>query len=274
MSKVFWLGAALMLAGCGGPQTSSGADYIASRPEFRPAPGNTVERAVFDAANVEPNLRFPARFGLARLQGGSLTNIPSEEAAAWLALAAKAGRSYGTFVPISPLIASMADSAESGTERYSGVDRICIAAARQHVDAVLIYEATGQATDKVTALSVLDLTIVGAFLIPTRAVGGQAKAYALLVDVRNGYPYGTATSRRRNRASPSTTAPATVPARYCPGRDGGGGEGHGGCRHDDDDVEIRAGYAGTAAAACGEGGFPRAGPACAPHASPLLIYPA
>ncbi len=178
-------------------QTTSGADYIAARPEFRPAAGNSVERAVFDAANNEPTLRFPARLGLARIQRGGLTAIPPGEADHWLTLAQSAGPAYGTFVPISPLVADMAmpASGSSGQERrFNLIERIRIGAARQHVDAVLIYEVSTGTRDTGTALSVADLTIIGAFLIPSRAVEGQATANAILVDVRNGYPYGTATS--------------------------------------------------------------------------------
>ena len=40
-------------------------------------------------------------------------------------------------------------------------------------------------------MSIFDLTIIGAYLVPSRIVEGTAVANALLFDVRNGYPYGT-----------------------------------------------------------------------------------
>jgi len=67
-------------------QVTSGGDFIAARPEWaarfeaRPAGGSAtggVDRAVYDAARAEPLLRFPARIGLARIQHGALTSVPS-----------------------------------------------------------------------------------------------------------------------------------------------------------------------------------------------------
>jgi hypothetical protein len=71
------------------------------------------------------------------------------------------------------------------------VNRIRLGAATQHVDAVLIYSVGTESTNTKSPLSLLDLTIVGAYLVPSRSVHGEATATALLLDVRNGYPYGT-----------------------------------------------------------------------------------
>ena len=76
-----------LLAGCGTTvQMSSGRDYPAARPDFKPPAGTTVERAFYDAANTEPVLRFPARIGLARISYRDLTAIPPGEADKWLEL--------------------------------------------------------------------------------------------------------------------------------------------------------------------------------------------
>jgi len=101
------------------------------------------------------------------------------------------GNAYGEFVPISPLVAEMASA---GRQDDTVVDKIRIGAARQQVDAVLIYGVLQNQRDRGTVLSLADLTIVGSFLVPSRAIEGQATANAILMDVRNGYPYGTATS--------------------------------------------------------------------------------
>lgn len=185
-------------------QTSSGRDYLAARPDWMaaqpgPAPATggpaSVDRAVFEAARAEPDLRFPARFGLARVEAGRLTAIPPEEADAWLALVRDRGAGLGEFAPISPLVTEMTVAAYGASAAKGVVDRIRIGAARQHVDAVLVYEVGGRSRDRATPLSVLDLTLIGLYLVPSRSVGGEAVASALLVDVRNGYPYGTATAR-------------------------------------------------------------------------------
>lgn len=174
-------------------QTSSGADFVAARPGWAAqAGGGTrgVDRAVLEAASAEPLLRFPARIGLARLSHGRLTGVPAEEADAWIAMLERLGPGYGQVVPVSPLLAGF--DAQRRDASRSPVDDIRIAAARQHIDAVLIYEVTSASRDRATVLSAADFTIIGAFLIPSRSLQGTATAAALLVDVRNGYPYGSA----------------------------------------------------------------------------------
>lgn len=198
------LGAALV-AGCTTTtQTSSGADFVAARPEwaaqFAGAPGAAppsggIDRAVYDAARAEPMLRFPARIGVARLENGRLTNIPQEEGDLWLELLTSQAQPYGEFLPVSPLVAQLsANAAATGVVR-NPVDLIRLGAARQHMDAVLIYEVAGSRRDTGTPLSLLDLTIIGNFVIPSRRLEGRATAAAMLIDVRNGYPYGNAVTR-------------------------------------------------------------------------------
>ena len=89
---------ALLAAGCQTTtQTTSGGNFIAARPEWAARfassgsagaakPPGGIDRAVYEAANAEPLLRFPARIGLARIQGGALTTILAEEGDAWLEL--------------------------------------------------------------------------------------------------------------------------------------------------------------------------------------------
>ena len=55
-------------------------------------------------------------------------------------------------------------------------------------------------TCSATSFSVLDLTILGAFLVPSRTATSEARAYAMLVDVRNGYPYGQASAQGDDRS--------------------------------------------------------------------------
>jgi hypothetical protein len=203
--------AALLAAGCQTTtQTTSGGDFIAARPEwaarFTPsggtgaaAPPGGIDRAVYEAANAEPLLRFPARIGLARIQHGALTTIPAEEGDAWLELIRTRGQGYGEFVPVSPLVAQLTAAGIGRETVRTPVDMIRVGAARQHLDAVLIYEVGGTPRDTTTPLSVLDLTIIGNFIIPSRLLQGRATAAAMLIDVRNGYPYGTALARGEER---------------------------------------------------------------------------
>ena len=183
---------ALALAGCANTvQTTSGAAYRAARPGFDPKQsGSAIDQQVDQAAAIEPLLRFPARLGLARIQNGAVVAVPPREADAWIAFAHDHA-DLGTFVPIIPLLTQLAPRNPGSA---SVGDTVRLAAARQHVDAVLIYSVAGSRADNASPLSIADLTIIGAYLVPSRTVKGEATASALLVDVRNGYPYGTATA--------------------------------------------------------------------------------
>jgi hypothetical protein len=188
----------VLLAGCGsGTQITSGAEYLAARPEYGTMSATSLDKAVERAANVEPLLRFPAKLGLARISGGRFVAVPPQEADAWIAFAQSHGQ-YGELVPISPIIGDLAiagtDYEKSNGYGGNAIIPIRLAAARQHVDAVLVYAVGGASKDRHSVLSVVDLTIVGAFLVPSRFVEGTALASGLLFDVRNGYPYGTVTA--------------------------------------------------------------------------------
>ena len=190
--------AVLALAGCGyHVQTSSGADYLSGYSESGLVEETAIDRQVREVAAVEPTLRFPARIGLARIDNGEMSAIPAEEAEAWAAAAERLGPAFGTFVPVNRLVAEMV-APQTGYRDASihrlkhVVEKIRLGAARQHLDAVMIYQThyTADATDNV--LSIADWTIVGAFLLPGQSIEATAFASALLVDVRNGYPYGMA----------------------------------------------------------------------------------
>ena len=191
------LTAAAMLAACSSQiQTTSGADYLA---RYQTASGGApLDPRIQAAASVEPIITFPARFGLARIQNGQLTAIPPAEAELWLALAERHA-ALGEFVAVSPLVAAFADPEASPPRNWWEaqdigrlVRTIRQGAARQHVDVVLIYTAGADTHRDFTPLSILDITLVGGVLLPTRSIKAEGVASALLLDVRNGYPYGTA----------------------------------------------------------------------------------
>jgi hypothetical protein len=48
----------------------------------------------------------------------------------------------------------------------------------------------GTTKDNATPLSFADLSIIGMFIVPSRHLKAEGFASALLLDVRNGYPYG------------------------------------------------------------------------------------
>ncbi|GAB4360097.1 MAG: hypothetical protein Kow00114_13460 [Kiloniellaceae bacterium] len=202
--------AAALLAACENSiQTTSGSQYLAAYDNGNAA-GAATDAEIAAAANVEPQLRFPARIGLARIGPDGLAPVPQAEAYAWGHLAERLGGTYGTFVPVSPLIAALAtpetpqrQSAETCGYlgcRVSAADRLAqvvrqvrLGAARQHLDAVLIYETFGRSEESSNPLAVTKLALIG-FFLPTESVEAEGFAQAVLVDVRNGYTYGTASA--------------------------------------------------------------------------------
>jgi hypothetical protein len=197
ISKIALLSALLMLGACSyTTQASSGNDWLAAHPPQTVdlTPGN-IDQAVRDAAAVEPTLRFPARIGIARLDHAQLTAIPADEAKTWTDAAGRLGGDFGEFVPVSPLVAAMLAQPIDRDVRIDlakrAIDNIRLAAARQHLDAVLIYETDATDNTKASPLSLAEWTLIGAFVLPTENVKAEGIAQAILLDVRNGYPYGT-----------------------------------------------------------------------------------
>jgi hypothetical protein len=180
-------------------QTTSGQQYLR---DYAQPPGvktASIDAEIKAAAAVEPTLRFPARIGLARIGGSGwgaqLTGIPEREAAAWQAVAANLGPKFGEFVPVSPLVAEMFDTEGRDARRSNAnaiIRKIRLGAARQHLDAVIIYESDGTADASSNPLSIGEWTLIGLFMLPSQDVEARGVAQALMVDVRNGYPYGTA----------------------------------------------------------------------------------
>lgn len=199
MSTFMIFGSVALLGACSVyTQTSSGRDWLAAYPQAKTAaPGDPddINAQVRSVAAVEPTLRFPARIGIARLDRGGLAAIPGEEAEHWTKAAYDLGPGFGEFVPISPMIASMVEQPLTEGNRASfakhTIDTIRLAAARQHLDAVLIYEVDGTADAKNNGLSLAEWTLIGAFVLPSQDVKAVGVAQAMLIDVRNGYPYGT-----------------------------------------------------------------------------------
>ena len=66
--------------------------------------------------------------------------------------------------------------------------------ARQHLDAVLLYETYSTSEIKSNPLAITKLALIG-FFLPTENVEADGRAQAVLFDVRNGYTYGFASAR-------------------------------------------------------------------------------
>jgi hypothetical protein len=208
------LAAASLLAGCeASTQTTSGRAWLAAYPSAPPAGSNTgnIDARVRAVAAVEPLLRFPARIGIARVgkvdegryfaQWPGLVALPAAEAKSWAALRDRLGPGFGQFVPISPMIASMVEENVPPNQMLDQmaaarhlIETIRLAAARQHLDAVLVYEVDATADARSNPLSIGEWTLIGSFILPSQDVKAVGVAQAMLIDVRNGYPYGQITS--------------------------------------------------------------------------------
>ncbi|KIT14627.1 hypothetical protein [Jannaschia aquimarina] len=174
----------LALAACSPSiQTTSGADYFAR--------AAVTDPAIRAAADIEPDLRFPARIGIARVVNGRLSAIPEGEAAQLAALS-EAHADLGEWVPLSLLVEEMMTG---GRQEGSIAQHLRVVAARQHLDYLLIYELgarSGRTGDTTFALA--DVTLLGGMLLPTRTTRATGIGTAAFLDVRNGYPYGTVTA--------------------------------------------------------------------------------
>lgn len=201
MTKYILLLSLLSVTGCYETQTTSGKQYLQG---YAKPPQSELDKEVYDAANVEPNLKFPARIGLARIDNGSITAIPAEELSKWNELTEELGSEFGEFIPVSRLIATMVAPPksknnkwqQSSEERLNEIIRsVRLGAARQHLDVFFMYEVYGTSKSYLNPASITNITIIGAYLAPGRSINVKGFASGLLLDVRNGYPYGTAESK-------------------------------------------------------------------------------
>ena len=210
----------LTLAGCSATQTTSGQEYLAQyssvpvsaprqtvRPDGTKVEVKSIDALVREAAAVEPILKFPARIGIARITDGSLTTIPPEEMTSWEALCNKLGRSFGECVPVSPMVARMVASGarDMGDSLNGVIDTIRLGAARQHLDAVLVYEVLSRESSHKNILAVANLSVIGGYVLPGRTHDAVGLGSALLIDVVQAYPYGTlsTTVEKKSRVSSS-----------------------------------------------------------------------
>jgi len=198
------LAGTVLLSSCRSVQTTSGKSYLASYPEKTGYRGDDdIDREVREVAAVEPLLRFPARIGLARIYNGVLTNIPNEEMDKWMESSDNLGDSFGKLITVSPLIADMVSGAPlregrrgriSPAGRKEVIRKIRLGAARQHIDAVWIYEVFSKTSNTTLPTSLANWTIIGAYIIPSERAETVGFANAILLDVRNGYPYAVASA--------------------------------------------------------------------------------
>ena len=171
-------------------QMTSGEAYIGSTPgEVTRA----IDADIAAVAAVEPDLHFPARIGIARVVNGGLSLPPMAETALFAEVAERNSQ-FGEFVPVSPLVLALVSETQNNDRNRarSVIHDIRLAAARQHLDYVIVYEVGARSRTGNTPFALADVTLVGGMLLPTRKIEVAGIGAAMFLDVRNGYPYGTA----------------------------------------------------------------------------------
>lgn len=113
---------------------------------------------------------------------------------AWQKMKGNLHREVKDLVPVNPMIANMVAHSVGASERdtkESIINEIRLGAARQHLDAVIVYEVYSKEGSESNLFAIADLTIIGAYIVPSRALNAEGFANAMLIDVIQGYPYGT-----------------------------------------------------------------------------------
>lgn len=130
----------------------------------------------------------------------------------WRDAATQLGTGFGSFAAVNTFT-SVSD-AEADV-----MARVRRAAQQQGLDYVLVYSVNAQADNIGTAFSLLNLTIVGAYIVPTRDIEAQVTLSAAFIDVASGHIHatfvghgqdgGVAPARRAKRAKASFVQEAT-----------------------------------------------------------------
>ena len=182
-------------------QMTSGKKYLSNYTNYDATETNAsdLNEEVKAIANIEPSIQFPSRIGLVKLFNGRITNLSVEEIEAWEEARSTMAITFGDFIPVSPMIAEMVyTSRKTNSKSKSNPSeifrKIRLGAARQHLDHVLIYEVFSETKTTKLASSVANWTIIGGYFVPSREIETTGFANALLLDVRNGYPYGSASA--------------------------------------------------------------------------------
>lgn len=154
-------------------------DLSQSRPVFSDADIAALE-------GIQPQLEFPFHLAIAPpVVDGRNLGTWSEEEIAILDGFAEDLRAAGVVSRVS-ILPNLLVSAHAEDAFLVSVRK---AAARSQADAVLLVNSLSDSQHALNLLSVLDLTLVGAWIFPGHEVAARAVLEGLLVDTRNEYLY-------------------------------------------------------------------------------------
>jgi hypothetical protein len=169
---------------------------------------NDFAKDMVEAASNKPALKFPARFGVVRLDysssryhDDSLTTIPDTELATLQALAAEHRSRLGTFeiVPTQIIRASLTRSNNS----LSTLQHARLAAAGLKLDALVFYEFNIKRREG--GLWLADLLTL--YILPTRTLENDSTAIGTVIDVASGLPIAYA---QTNASASTSSRPGTT----------------------------------------------------------------
>ncbi len=199
---VVLLAFAALAAGCASP---SGAYMDADDRRMGPAEAawglSFDDASILDAFERPEQLAVPlklATVGIERNPYGVYLDREADE------LDQRLAKDRVTFRDVVPLVDFLFSDRDRGT---LDLDRIRRVAARAHADALLIYDQKVRVESSYNLLSLLNLTIVGAYVVPGLSYELTMETRAALVDVRNGVIYAVVRdSRSAEEMAPTGTA--------------------------------------------------------------------
>ena len=113
----------------------------------------------------------------------------------------------GRLIPASGMTETTSWSWEGDDDDEMTLARLLAAARSAGADCLLIVGGTAEGLDRQTALGMLDLTVIGAYLVPSHIIRLESRCSAVAVDVATGRLLGTGTSEHRaSLYVPSVTA--------------------------------------------------------------------
>jgi rhombotail lipoprotein len=203
LMAILWVGAAATGCATGFNREAMQKDLVEDRRIF------TDDEDVLKIDQLRPQVRLPIRLAVlapARLgpYGGDsgLMEGEREEIVSWGEKLKKEGI-VSEFMIIPEMLL------DTGVERHrSGptLKSVRIAAARMQADAVLILRSITETDSYFNPLGVLDLTIVGLFLVPGHQRDALTMVEGMVIDNRNQFLYFAATAEGKG----SATAPIAM----------------------------------------------------------------
>ncbi len=155
-----------------------------------------IDTAIQELAQGAKPLILPAKIGLARLEKGRITALPASELTLWRDTAKTFGPEFGDFVIVNTV--TLDDKAGPPAGRLRHI------AAQQGLDYIFAYSVETVSDDVSTGLGILDLTLIGGYIIPSKDILAKVTLSGALIDVTTGHIHASLVGHGRNRGTSPT----------------------------------------------------------------------